>query len=48
MFSDHIVEIQDDGAPLAPSNGQLLCGAHHSAKTAQARAARAASASTTG
>lgn len=41
MFADHIVERQDGGADLDPANGQLLCGAHHSAKTARARALRA-------
>lgn len=41
MFADHIVERKDGGAALALSNGQLLCGSHHSEKTAKARAARA-------
>lgn len=40
MFADHIVERRDGGAPFDPANGQCLCGAHHSAKTAAARAAR--------
>lgn len=40
LFADHIVELQDGGAPFALSNGQALCGACHTRKTAQARAAR--------
>lgn len=40
MFADHIVEIKDGGARLDPSNGRCLCGAHHSAKTAEVRGAR--------
>lgn len=40
MFADHKVEIKDGGAPFDPDNGQCLCGSHHSAKTAAARAAR--------
>ena len=40
MFADHIVEIKDGGAPFDVGNGQCLCGGHHTAKTAQARAAR--------
>ena len=40
MFADHIVEIKDGGARLDPDNGQCLCGAHHTAKTAATRAAR--------
>lgn len=41
LFADHIIEIRDGGARLDPTNGQALCGAHHSKKTAQARAERA-------
>lgn len=40
MFADHKVEIKDGGAPFDPDNGQCLCGSHHTAKTAVARAAR--------
>jgi hypothetical protein len=40
MFADHIVELQDGGEPFALSNGQCLCGAHHSLKTASERARR--------
>ena len=40
MFADHIVELKDGGAPFDPANGQCLCGGHHTAKTAQARAHR--------
>ncbi len=40
LFADHIVEIADGGAALDLSNGQALCGACHSAKTAAVRAAR--------
>ncbi len=40
MFADHIEEVRDEGARFDPRNGQCLCGSHHTAKTAQARAAR--------
>lgn len=40
MFADHIQELRDGGAPFDPMNGQCLCGAHHSAKTAEARSRR--------
>ncbi|NKC30194.1 HNH endonuclease signature motif containing protein [Falsiroseomonas selenitidurans] len=40
LFADHIVELRDGGAPFDPANGQALCGACHSRKTAAARAAR--------
>lgn len=43
LFADHVVEMQDGGAPLDLSNGQALCGACHTRKTAAARAARQAS-----
>lgn len=41
LFADHIVELQDSGAPLDAKNGQALCGKHHSEKTARVRAVRA-------
>lgn len=40
MFADHRVEIRDGGAKHDVANGQCLCGAHHTIKTARARAAR--------
>jgi hypothetical protein len=40
MFADHVDEVRDGGARFDPDNGQCLCGSHHSAKTALARAAR--------
>lgn len=40
MFADHIVEIKDGGDRLALSNGQCLCGQHHSEKTARAKRER--------
>lgn len=40
MFADHKIEVKDGGALHDPDNGECLCGAHHSAKTARARAAR--------
>lgn len=40
MFADHKVEVRDGGALFDPANGECLCGAHHSAKTARARADR--------
>jgi 5-methylcytosine-specific restriction protein A len=42
LFADHIRERQDGGHPFDPANGQCLCGAHHTLKTAQARASRMA------
>ena len=42
MFVDHIVELKDGGAPLDRSNVWLICGAHHSRKTARERAKRTA------
>jgi len=42
VFGDHIVELRDGGAPLDKRNVRLLCGAAHTRKTAQARAARLA------
>jgi 5-methylcytosine-specific restriction protein A len=43
MFADHVIEVSDGGARFDPENGQCLCGSHHTAKTAQARAERHAS-----
>ena len=40
VFADHKHEIRDGGARFDPANGECLCGSHHSAKTARARAAR--------
>lgn len=40
MFADHVKELSDGGAALDPQNGQCLCGAHHTIKTARARARR--------
>ena len=40
LYADHVVELRDGGAPLDPSNGQALCGACHTRKTAAARAVR--------
>jgi len=40
MFADHRIERRDGGALFDPDNGQCLCGSHHTAKTAAARAAR--------
>ena len=42
MFADHIRERRDGGADLDPSNGQCLCGRHHTLKTTAARASRMA------
>ena len=42
IFGDHIVELKDGGAKLDPKNVQLLCGSCHTAKTARAKAQRAA------
>jgi hypothetical protein len=40
MFADHKEEVRDGGPLYDVTNGQCLCGAHHGAKTAKARAAR--------
>ena len=40
MFADHKIEIRDGGAPFDPANGQCLCGAHHTLKTAAERTKR--------
>jgi hypothetical protein len=40
MFADHKIEVRDGGALYDPLNGRCLCGAHHSRKTARARADR--------
>jgi 5-methylcytosine-specific restriction protein A len=40
LIADHIVEIEDGGAPLDPDNGQTLCGRCSNVKTARARQAR--------
>ena len=42
MFADHIHEVKDGGAPYDVANGQCLCGSHHTTKTIQERAKRAA------
>jgi 5-methylcytosine-specific restriction enzyme A len=40
LIADHIVEIDDGGAPLDVNNGMTLCIACHNRKTAQAAQAR--------
>jgi len=40
MFADHKVEVRDGGSLYDVDNGKCLCGSHHGAKTAKARAAR--------
>jgi 5-methylcytosine-specific restriction protein A len=40
MFADHVIERRDGGALLDPANGMLMCGSHHSLKTAAKRAER--------
>jgi len=40
VFGDHIVELQDGGAPLDESNVMLRCGSCHTTKTAAERAKR--------
>jgi len=42
IFGDHIIELNDGGAPLDPSNVKLLCGSCHTTKTSSARAERMA------
>lgn len=40
IFGDHVVEIQDGGAKLDPSNVMLRCSRSHGSKTARERATR--------
>ena len=40
LIADHIVEIDDGGAPLDVNNGMTLCLPCHNRKTAEARAER--------
>ncbi len=42
LIGDHVVELQDGGAPLDPANVQLLCQPCHNRKTARRRADRMA------
>lgn len=41
LYGDHIIEIEDGGAKLDPSNVMLRCGPCHGRKTAKMRADRA-------
>lgn len=43
IYGDHIVEIQDGGAKLDPSNVMLRCARSHSLKTVRERARRSMS-----
>jgi 5-methylcytosine-specific restriction protein A len=40
IFGDHVVELQDGGAPLDEGNVLLRCGSCHTRKTAAERAKR--------
>lgn len=40
LFADHVIELRDGGAALDSTNGQALCGACHSKKTAEIRQSR--------
>lgn len=40
IFGDHVIELQDGGAPLDPFNVMLRCGSCHSRKTAEHRKQR--------
>jgi len=42
VFADHLIELEDGGAPLDERNVMLRCGASHSKKTAEERAKRMA------
>lgn len=42
LFADHVVELQDGGAPFDVGNGAARCGSCHSRKTAAERARRMA------
>lgn len=41
LYADHIVELQDGGAPFDMGNGQAICGSCHSTKSAAERRHRA-------
>lgn len=40
IFGDHVVELQDGGAPLDPANVLLRCGSCHTTKTNAERVRR--------
>lgn len=40
IYGDHIKELRDGGAPLDPSNVQLMCASCHGLKTHKAKLAR--------
>jgi 5-methylcytosine-specific restriction endonuclease McrA len=40
VFGDHLIELQDGGAPLDPNNVRLKCGSCHTKKTLAERARR--------
>jgi 5-methylcytosine-specific restriction endonuclease McrA len=42
LFGDHVVELQDGGAPLDPANVLFRCGSCHTRKTIEVRAQRMA------
>lgn len=42
IFGDHIIELQDGGAPLDKANVMCRCGSCHTRKTAASRARRMA------
>ena len=42
MYADHIIELQDGGAPLDLDNGQCLCAMHHIRKTQETQTQRLA------
>lgn len=42
LFGDHIIELQDGGAPLDKTNVMLRCGSCHTRKTNAVRAQRMA------
>jgi 5-methylcytosine-specific restriction protein A len=48
LFADHVIELQDGGAPFDPANGLARCGSCHTRKTAEERAKRQASQVPTG
>ncbi len=40
IYGDHVIELQDGGAPLDDDNVMLLCGSCHTEKTTAVRAKR--------
>jgi len=42
LYADHVIELQDGGAPFDAANRRMRCGSCHGLKTAKERARRQA------